>query len=405
MGKEDKKGERRFSQEQYEMLLRCSEKKDMTEWNKWREEQPDEEILLQDAWLEGAHLESAWLVDAHLEHANLRESHLENANLGDAHLEKAVLVDAHLENANLIGAHLENAQLWHAHLERAILVGAHLENADLRGAHQENACLIDAHLENADLSEAHLENASLTGANLEKANLRGAGLQAALLVGADLHDAKLMGASLEGTQLTMGANLQGADFSRAIVDGKTLIDERCEVDPNTKFEAVALGNMRIYPRTRQLLEYNIRRMNWDVWYKEHWLLRWPVRWFWHLSNYGLSTWRVIIWFLVLAFFFAAVYANWAIWWPPGVVNDLSVEAHEPLWHYFGLLVARPVYFAIVTMTTLGFGDMYANKGSIAGHVILALQVILGYVLLGALVTRFAVLFTAGGPAGKFSKRE
>jgi hypothetical protein len=30
------------------------------------------------------------------------------------------------------------------------------------------------------------------------------------------------------------------------------------------------------------------------------------------------------------------------------------------------------------------------------------QVILGYVLLGALLTRFAVLFTAGGPAGKFS---
>jgi hypothetical protein len=32
-------------------------------------------------------------------------------------------------------------------------------------------------------------------------------------------------------------------------------------------------------------------------------------------------------------------------------------------------------------------------------------VILGYVLLGALVTRFAVLFTAGGPAGRFSKSE
>jgi hypothetical protein len=31
-----------------------------------------------------------------------------------------------------------------------------------------------------------------------------------------------------------------------------------------------------------------------------------------------------------------------------------------------------------------------------------LQVILGYVLLGALVTRFAVLFTAGGPAGRFA---
>ncbi|HNY78828.1 MAG: hypothetical protein RBS72_13860 [Sedimentisphaerales bacterium] len=31
-----------------------------------------------------------------------------------------------------------------------------------------------------------------------------------------------------------------------------------------------------------------------------------------------------------------------------------------------------------------------------------LQAILGYVLLGALVTRFAVLFATGGPAGKFA---
>ncbi len=33
---------------------------------------------------------------------------------------------------------------------------------------------------------------------------------------------------------------------------------------------------------------------------------------------------------------------------------------------------------------------------------LAFQVILGYVLLGALITRFAVLFTAGEPAGTFA---
>jgi len=36
------------------------------------------------------------------------------------------------------------------------------------------------------------------------------------------------------------------------------------------------------------------------------------------------------------------------------------------------------------------------------HKILALQVISGYTLLRALVTRFAVLFTAGGPAGEFA---
>jgi len=54
------------------------------------------------------------------------------------------------------------------------------------------------------------------------------------------------------------------------------------------------------------------------------------------------------------------------------------------------------------MTTLGFGDMHANCQSFWGHLLLTVRVILGYVLLGALITRFAVLFTAGGPAGKFA---
>ena len=61
------------------------------------------------------------------------------------------------------------------------------------------------------------------------------------------------------------------------------------------------------------------------------------------------------------------------------------------------------------MTTLGFGDMYANADTlirgIFGHIVLTLQVLLGYIMLGALVTRFAVLFTAGGPAGKFTEIE
>jgi hypothetical protein len=52
--------------------------------------------------------------------------------------------------------------------------------------------------------------------------------------------------------------------------------------------------------------------------------------------------------------------------------------------------------------TTGFSNMYANAQSIWGHILIGIQVLLGYVLLGALVTRFAVLFTAGGPARKFT---
>ncbi|UCD50004.1 MAG: hypothetical protein JSW27_21045, partial [Phycisphaerales bacterium] len=84
---------------------------------------------------------------------------------------------------------------------------------------------------------------------------------------------------------------------------------------------------------------------------------------------------------------------------PGIVSNLfsGEEGAVSQW----LVPIRAVYFSVVTMTTLGFGDMHANWQSFWGHVLLTLQVLLGYVSLGALVTRFAVLFTAGGPAGRY----
>ena len=75
--------------------------------------------------------------------------------------------------------------------------------------------------------------------------------------------------------------------------------------------------------------------------------------------------------------------------------DYKLGDIRGLWH--------ALYFSVVTMTTLGFGDIAANPDSWDGQALLMFQVILGYVLLGALVTRFAVLFTAGGPAGRFPR--
>jgi len=176
----------------------------------------------------------------------------------------------------------------------------------------------------------------------------------------------------------------------------------CNVDRKTNFLGVALDVAKIDPATKQLLEYNIRRMNWELWYrgksKKKWtvkmrqLLTCPVRLFWWFSNYGLSTWRIIFTFFALAFVFAVAY-----WQCPNFVafnGKPVVENFQSLWHAF--------YFSVVTMTTLGFGDIAANPDSWKGQGLLMLQVILGYILLGAVVTRFAVLFTAGGPAGKFS---
>ncbi len=355
--REEPKKERRFSQEQYDMLLRCSEKEDMTEWNKWRLQNPKEDVLLE---------------DADFSFFYLRKAHLNQGTQYDKQTGKILKIN-----------------------NKVCLKGANFESAKLEGAK-----LSWADLENANFRETRLDNARLRGARLKDAIAWSAYFQWTNLIDAILEGANLQGAYLEGACIS-GAHLEGADFHLAHVDSSTLI-WACKVDRNTNFSGVSLHSAQINPATKQLLEYNIRRMNWEDWYKHHRLLNWPVRCFWSFSDYGISTWRIIGCFFLLALGFAAIYANCACWWPPGIVNNLDVEAHLPLWHYFLLVILRPVYFSIVTMTTLGFGDMHANATSIWGHVLLTFQVILGYVLLGALVTRFAVLFMAGGPAGKFA---
>ena len=298
---EHPKNERKFNQEHYDRLIECSKKgpEGIKEWNKWRVEDPSEDI-----WLQGAYL------------------------------------------------------------EREKLQGVDLQFTKLQGAN----------LENAKLQGAELHRIKLQGANLQFANLQGATFFEANLQGANLHFAKL----------------QGAKFMGAIVNGSTNF-LGCEIDENTDFSETALENTRIESGTKYRLKYNIRRMKWKDWYKKHRFRQWPVKLFWSISNYGISTLRITIWFFILAIAFALVY-----YFVPGLIKDLHGTGN-----WYSDLV-RACYFSVVTMTTLGFGDMFANKQSMTGHILLMVQVIWGYVLLGALVTRLAVLFTSDGPAGSFT---
>jgi len=366
-----KEKEPRCDPKQLALLKECSEQKDITDWNKWREENPKEDI-----WLE---------------YAGLSHYHLEGANLNNAHLEGAILIGAYLEGANLSLAHLKQANVSHAHLERAWCSHAHLEGALLNHAHLEGAWFGCAHLEGTQLVDAHLEGTNLPGAYLE-----GADLYRAHLKGVHLRDSHLEGADL------WGAHIEGSIFQASVVDGLTLF-WNCSLDRKTDFRGVGLDTCRIDEGTKYLLQYNKRRMNWKDWYKGksgnkwvrkmHQLLTCPVRLFWCMSDYGRSTIRILAVFLVLSIVFAVAY--WAK--PDCVMVNGQVGGLRNFLH--------ASYFSVVTMTTLGFGDIAANPQSGCGQVLLMLQVFCGYFLLGAIVTRLSILFTAGGPAGRFSKRK
>lgn len=325
--------------EQYKMLMRCSEKKDIAEWNEWRNKNEDVEIHLVGAKFCGTHLDGAEFWDAHLDGTDFRK----------AHLDGVVFWGAHLDGAKFWGAHLDGAEFWGAHLDGAEFGRAHLDGANFQGAH----------LDGAMFGRAHLD---------------------------------------------------GANFINACVNGDTLITS-CSIDEKTDFRGVGLDSMRIDAGIKETLKYNQRKMNWKEWIFAKWrrFYRWPVWLFWQISDYGSSTMRVGLVFFVFSIIFTLVYLY-------GVESNVPCEAcnGEQIGYIQNLVTdfdkisdswnwqlwLRAFYFSIVTMTTLGFGDMCAHECSAAGYVILIAQVLLGYFLLGALITRLGVMFTASGPIAR-----
>lgn len=234
------------------------------------------------------------------------------------------------------------------------------------------------------LAEAPLQGVRLSGANLQGAGLVGADLQGATLFGANLQDADLREAELRGAKLWY-ADIRGTIFRSVIVDGETVI-HTAKVDRRTDFSGVGLAGARVKRGLRQVLEYNIRRIGWRQWCKEHPLTAMLARAFWGVSDYGFSTRRILCSIGLVSALFAVIYTI-----NPGFLHlDSSAGELRGFTH--------ALYFSVVTTTTLGFGDIRAHPDSGAGQWTLMVHVLLGYVLLGALIARLAVLFSADGPA-------
>jgi len=109
-------------------------KQGATDWNKWRDKNPEVIPDLSEADLGGANLSQADLSHANLNGANLSWANLSKANLRQANLRQAFLSEAKLSEANLCFASSGDADLSQADLKDAMLVKADLSGADLNGA-------------------------------------------------------------------------------------------------------------------------------------------------------------------------------------------------------------------------------------------------------------------------------
>lgn len=257
------------------------------------------------------------------------------------------------------------------------------------------------YLDGIDLSNQTLHGIDLTNTSLRGANLFRTDLSKANLIGSSLKGAYLSASDLSGALLE-DIDLRSIRARGVAVDGQTLFFN-CKVDNQTDLTGVGLANARIDPTLRSRLEYNIRKIGWNTWYSEGSIFdkvwkRIIVQPFWIMSDYGFSTSRLIKSFFLLAFIFALIYYIAGIIFYPGIIENLFVVDGEPL--DVRIVPLRAIYFSIVTMTTLGFGDIYTTSSSVLGHILLIMQVLTGYLLLGALITRLAIMFTEGGPSKK-----
>jgi len=125
-------------------------------WNRWREDNPNLEIDLSKANLDGLHLHRINLFKA-----NLRKTDLDSADLSGADLEQTNMELCSLYKANLHAVNLQRANLWAANLVRANLTQSILYATSFR-----NASFSNSNLEDADLSSANLRDAILIGTNL-----------------------------------------------------------------------------------------------------------------------------------------------------------------------------------------------------------------------------------------------
>jgi len=336
----------------------------LAEWKQWRNEVEEQDhfeyIHLESAILYDARLANTDFNNAHLENANLSRVRLENAKLYYAHLEKAKLSYAHLEHADLSDAHFEKANLRFAHLDAADLSDAHMEDADLNSACLKDANFSDAHLEKADLFRAHLENATLSYAHFENADFS-------------------------------NCYLKEISFQKCYMAGAYFYPNLDDIE-SVDFRGIDLNNINMEDSLKAQIKYQNRKRNWHEWYKKHPFARWPVRMFWLTSDYGYSTRWIISSFVILSFIFAALY----FFWPDGL-NGLNTNKD-------GDSFIHALYFSVVTMTTLGFGDIHAKSGYQGTQILVMLQVLLGYILLGVLISHLATLQQLDGPPGDYKKK-
>jgi len=261
---------------------------------------------------------------------------------------------------NLAGAQLAGADLEGLDLSKCDLRGADLSGAKAAGANLRGAKLTGANLSRIDLTGADLLGATLDGAVVDHAQLRGVDLTRSSLKGtnlarSDLRDAKLFGAKVAGT------NFERSDMRGCFLGGMTGYEhaEWKNVDIRDIDQHGTYLARRFITDQNYIHEFRRRGLASEIVYRIWWLT----------SDCGRSAlrWGLLTAFLMVSFAKAYTYVG------------IDYGSNET-W-------LSPLYYSVVTITTLGYGD--ALPTTTGAQAMSMLEVSIGYVMLGGLLSIFS----------------
>ncbi len=318
----------------------------------------------------------------HKVEAWVRENHTLNG---------ANLIGVDLSNINLQGVSLTNAKLMHATLIKINLQGADLRNADLCGANLEEANFQKALLTEARLHETKCKNADFSDANLAGTIFEGASLTGVIWGGArylswanvqNVGDEKWDNVKEKGWLPARSAyrhlknyfHVQGKYDEEGIVYFREKLMEKhiafwqCYNGHQPNEEPTKGKSKRFLPHLFQKIK--------DFFY---WL---GLVIFHKITGFGERWWWTVLWALGFVAFFGLIY------WGGSQLGWFQFDFKPKMIPNVNFFTY--IYLSVVTFATLGFGDI--TPLNTAAQVPVIIEVILGYVFLGLIVTIIARRF-------------
>ena len=289
--------------------------------------------------------------------ADLSGLDLSTYNCSGADFSGANLSDTNFSWANLVGA-----RFCKARLDRCEMLGADLSQANLNECSGRQCGFGAVNLAGASMISANLQQISFSKSNLRKVDMRGATIELTNFSDADLSGATCIRARFRKNDFKY-CNVKGAAFDLADLRGARLLSLK-----NYKKAGWIGSDIRdVDPRGAYGIVRYIKDENYLYEFKTQSKVHTAFYYLWKITSdcgRSLSLWTA--WVFSATLFFAFLYS----------MCELDYGRYPTPF--------SPVYYSLVTLTTLGYGDVV--PASPAAQFLAALEAICGYVGLGGLLS-------------------